>query len=144
MAKVGRPTTYKPEYCNVVIEKGKEGCSYAEMAVACGTVRATLDYWKEIHPEFSTALAYARELSQVWWEETGRTNLGKRDFNAQLWLKNVASRFRDDYAERRINELMGKDGGPVQIETKTIKSAELDDDTLEALELALASAIEAK
>lgn len=142
MAKVGRPSTYKPEYCNVVIEKGREGGSYSEMAVACGTVRASLDRWKEEHEEFRAALAYARELSQVWWEEAGRKNLSSREFNAQLWLKNVASRFRDDYSERKEMALTGKDGGPVKIEAKTINVEQLDDDALDALEIALAAAIE--
>ena len=39
--------------------------------------------------------------------------------------------------------LTGKDGGPVQIEAKTINVEQLDDEALDALELALAAAVEA-
>jgi len=143
MAKVGRPLSYKPEYCERVIELGKQGKSYSQMAIACGTVRGTLDYWNKEIPEFSAALALAREHSQNWWEEAGQTGLDNRNFNAQLWLKNISSRFRDDYAERRVNEVVGKDGGPVKIETKVIEATDLDDESLDIIEQALAASLEA-
>ena len=69
----GRPTDYKPEYCDRVIQLGKEGASIVEMACEIGVDRKTLEkIWPEAHEEFFQAFTYARQWSQVWWERKGR------------------------------------------------------------------------
>ena len=139
---VGRPTKYKPEYCEEVIRLGKEGKSIAQMAAFFDVDKASVFRWAEECDDFRTALARARVHSQNWWEDKAQQNLASRDFNAQLWLKSVASRFRDDYTERTQTEITGKDGGAVKVETKTIDSRALTPEQREALRSILMAAKE--
>ena len=94
----GRPTDYKPEYCELVVSLGKEGAGKAEMASACGVVRQTLDNWMKAHPQFLDAITRAREESLAWWEKMGRTGItmGKQ-FNANAYALQVFNRFPDDW-----------------------------------------------
>lgn len=111
----GRPTDYRPEYCEQVIELGRQGKSPAQIAAALDVARATLGNWAEAHPEFLAALTRAYDLSQAWFEDKGQEGLGVQGFNANLWSKQVSARFRADYTETRKQEISGPDGGPVQI-----------------------------
>jgi hypothetical protein len=109
----GRPTSYKPEYCDKVIELGKQGCSMVEIAVELGVPRTTMLSWADSHAEFSTALSMARDCAQAWWESTGRSGLVTPSFNGFIWKTTMQARFRDDYTERK--EITGGDGGPLQV-----------------------------
>ena len=136
---VGRPSLYKPEYCERVIELGKEGCSPAEIASDLDVDRVTLIDWSRAHEDFSTALTRAKIHEQAWWERAGKSGMIADRFNAQVWTKSVSARFKDDYSERR--EVTGAGGGPIQqaVTLRTLDVSELDDDQLEALETALLS-----
>ena len=109
----GRPTLYRPEYCDTVVTLATEGMSLTEMAHELGVVRDTLYEWDRVHPEFSAALTRARVASQAWWERQGRLGLTQQGFNASLWSKNVSCRFRDDWTEKTQTELTGKNGEPL-------------------------------
>jgi hypothetical protein len=124
-----------------VIEAGKLGKSITQMAVACDTVRSTFDYWEELHPEFSAALTRAKALSQDWWENAGQTGMLTQGFNANVWKHMVASRFRDDYADRKETSLTGKNGGPVQVESTVIDASELEPEARDAIKAALLAAL---
>jgi hypothetical protein len=139
--KVGRPSGYRPEFCELVLELGAQGKSFTQMAVATGYTKASLHGWRDQYPEFATALARAVELSQQWWEEKAQAGLGDRNFNAALWMKIAASRFREDYADRK--EVTGANGGPIQqaVTLRTLDVSELDDDQLDALETALVATL---
>jgi hypothetical protein len=136
---VGRPSSYRPEYCDQVLVWGKEGKSITGMAARLDVDKSTLLKWREVHPEFSTALARALVYAQDWWEEAGQAGVKSRDFNATLYNKIVASRFRDDYAERK--EVTGANGGAIKVETKVIDVEALEDEQLEALDEALKNMI---
>jgi hypothetical protein len=110
----GRPTDYLPEYCEQVIELGRQGKSKAQIAATLDVARMTLDNWAAVHPEFLDAITRARDLSMAWWEDKGQGGLDTSGFNASLWSRSMAARFPDDYTERQKRELTGKDGGPVQ------------------------------
>ena len=113
----GRPSLYKPEYCERVIELGREGMSIIEMAAEIGVSRSTLEEsWPELSAEFSEAFARARELSQAWWEGQGRKGLMADRFNAQLYSRSMAARFPKDWRESKEQRVTGADGGAVQIE----------------------------
>lgn len=102
---VGRPTDYRPEYCERVVELGKQGKSKAQIAVALDVVRNTLDLWAKANPEFLSAMQRAREESQNWWElqAQGSVYLPHQGgtFNAALWSKIMNVRFPDDYREKQ-------------------------------------------
>lgn len=97
----GRPTSYKPEYCEEVIELGKQGKSLAQMCAHFDIARSTIDQWAEDNAEFSEALSRARVHMQAKLEEMGFAGLGSKDFNAAVWKVTMAARFRDDYTERK-------------------------------------------
>lgn len=99
----GRPSTYKPEYCDTVIEVGSTGGWLSEMAEACDVHRNTMDVWAKAHPEFLEALTRAKQKAQAWFERKGREGLEAERFNANLWQKQMAARHRDEYTERREN-----------------------------------------
>lgn len=135
---VGRPSKYKPEYCEQILELGKQGKSIAQMASFFDVDKASIFDWAAAHEEFSTALARAKAHSQTWWEDKAQAHLGSRDFNAQLWLKSVASRFREDYTEKQVTEVSGPGGAPMQVESVAkIDATALDADQREALKAAL-------
>ena len=138
---VGRPSLYKPEYCEIAVELGKEGCSPAEIAAHFDVDRVTLIDWANAHDEFSTALMRAKIHEQAWWEKAGKSGMFADRFNATVWAKSVSARFRDDYAERR--EVTGANGGPIQqaVTVKALDVSQLDDDQLDALEAALVASI---
>jgi hypothetical protein len=120
----GRPTSYKPEYCERVIELGRIGMSVVEMASDIGVARNTLEtLWPEAHPEFKEALTQAREASQAWWETQARVNLvmpqGSGTFQASAWSRSMAARFPKDWREKNETAHTGPDGGPLEIKTIT-------------------------
>jgi transposase len=135
---VGRPSKYKPEFCERVLEMAAEGCSWAEYAAEFGIDRTTLYDWAASHEEFSTALTRAKALEQAWWEREARLGVRSKEFNANLWGKSVAARFRDDYTERKVTEVTGADGGAIKTETVArIDTKALDAEQREALKAAL-------
>lgn len=136
----GRPSLYKPEYCEVVVELGRAGKSMVQMAAQLGVDRASILRWKEEHEDFRASLSRALVLAQEWWEDRGQMGLHDRNFNAALWMKIVASRYREDYADRK--EITGADGGPLKVQASVLDVTSLDAEDIEALEAALRKAAE--
>jgi len=99
---MGRPSKYREEFCERVIELGQGGASVVEMAHALGVVKQTLYDWEKEHPAFLDALTRAREASQVWWEAAGRIGLTADKFNASVWSRSMAARFPNDWSEKRL------------------------------------------
>lgn len=97
----GRPTKYKPEYCNLIIEIGESGGWLSEMAEACDVHRSTMDEWAANHPEFSEALSRAKQKAQAWFEREGRFGLTADKFNSALWQKQMSARHPGEYTEKR-------------------------------------------
>lgn len=137
---VGRPSLYRPEYCEKVIELGRKGCSPAEIASDLDVDRATLIRWSGEHEEFRTALTRAKIHEQAWWEKAGKAGMVADRFNAQVWTKSVAARFREDYTERQ--ELTGAAGGPVAVANVDLRG--LSDADLATMQALLGKASEAK
>lgn len=140
----GRPSLYKPEYCETVIEVGQDGGSLTKMAVECNVDRKTLDDWAAAHEEFSAALTRARQLSLMWWEDKAKENVDNPKFNSSLWKMMVGSQHREEYGEmKRALELTGPNGGPIQTQTTVIDPAAMDPDARDALRYALTAAARA-
>jgi hypothetical protein len=137
---VGRPSLYKPEYCERVIELGKQGCSPAEIASEFDVDRVTLRNWADDHPEFFTALTRAKVHEQAWWERAGKSGMVADKFNAQVWTKSVSARFRDDYAERK--EITGAAGGPLAVASVDLRG--LSDAELATMQTLLGKAADPK
>lgn len=59
-AKVGRPSKYKPVYCDEVINTMATGLSLTAFAGDIGVSRETVNNWQHEHPEFLDAVKTAK------------------------------------------------------------------------------------
>lgn len=118
---MARPTDYRPEFCEIVVELGKAGKSVAQMAAEFDVSKQTVHNWMDAHPEFLDAMTRAKTHAQAWWEAKGQDGLfvapGVGTFNGSVWSRSMAARFPDDWRENKGVELTGAGGGPVQVMT---------------------------
>lgn len=123
-----RPSEYKPEYCETVIDCGRAGKSKIQMAVACGVAKIdTLDNWAAKNAEFLDALNMAMALSQDWWETQGQDGVfdeAGRKLNG-TYHKQMSARFPNSgWREQKTVELVGNsDASPVVIGFTDLKKA---------------------
>lgn len=89
----GRPTDYKPEFCDLVIPLLKQGMSIAEIGLELDIGYSTIYRWMDEHEEFREAIKSGREFSQGWWEKQGRVALREKEFSPTLWYMNMKNRF---------------------------------------------------
>ena len=62
--KLGRPTDYMPEFCNIVIELGKQNKNKTQIAAELGINLDTISEWEKKHEDFSGAM----KMSQIYAE----------------------------------------------------------------------------
>jgi hypothetical protein len=127
----GRPSVYQENYCVQVVEWGAAGKSVTWMAAQLDVSRDTIYEWAKVHSEFSDALTRAREKAQAWWEDQGQDGIKSPMFNGGVWAKNMGARFKADWGDTKSVELSGKDGKPIQSESKA--SLDVSGLTLEQL-----------
>lgn len=96
----GRPTEYRPELCEAVIEWGKLGKSKTWIASEIGVTRETLYAWERTHPEFSDAMARAKVFEQRWWEDAGQDGMRLQGFGQSIWSRSMAARFPKEWREK--------------------------------------------
>ena len=94
--KTGRPSAYKSEYCQMLIEHMKQGLSIESFAGVVGVNRDTLYQWNKVHPEFSDTLKRGTDLSLLFYEKFGVAIMaGKVDrANVTAWIFNMKNRFK--------------------------------------------------
>jgi len=68
LLKVGRPTKYKPEFCQLAIDLLSEGHSLYALASECNVSFETLMNWQNEHPEFLESIKIGKAKSAHWWE----------------------------------------------------------------------------
>lgn len=100
----GRPSLYKPEFCEEVIRLGVEGKGRAQIAAVLDVTRDTLDNWAADHPEFLRAMTRARELALAWWEEQGQKGIWAKEFNANAYRLQVLNRFPAEWRDKQDHE----------------------------------------
>ena len=108
MADVGRPSKYKPAYCDLLIEHMSEGASMTSFAAEIGVARDTISEWANVHPEFSAAVKIGKAKCAAWWEKLGRSNAISGDGNATLVIFGLKNMAADDWREKQQVE---HDGG---------------------------------
>lgn len=108
----GRPTDYKPEYGEKILELMQEGLSLAASAAEIGIHRQRVYEWAEKHPEFGEIFSLGKGKRQLFLE---RRLLSAKEgpvvTSTIFALKNAAS---EDFRDKVETEFTGKDGGPVQ------------------------------
>lgn len=112
-----RPSKYKAEFCESVIEWGRQGKSRTWMAAKLEISRECIYEWERQHPDFSDALKRAKALEQMWWEDAGQDGMTGEKFNTGVWARSMGCRFPDDWREKVAH--VGGDRGrdePIQQE----------------------------
>ena len=92
----GRPTKYRPEHCQLLIDTMAQGFSYEASASVIGVATSKLYDWEKRHPEFREAKVQAFGKSRVFWEKVGIDNLTsdkETRFNNPVWIFNMKNRF---------------------------------------------------
>ena len=84
---------------------GKQGKSRSEMCSLLNVGRATMAQWENDYSDFGQAYARAREHAQAWWEGKAQKSLGRKHFQAQLWRYSMAGQFKEDYAEKAVDQV---------------------------------------
>jgi hypothetical protein len=141
MTERGRPTDYRPEFCQKALELCQSGATDQELAEYFETSARSLYRWKLEHPEFCQALKAGKEFADerversLYAKAIGYTFDAVKIFMpagadgpvyapyrehvppdtsaAMFWLKN---RRAGNWRDKLDHELSGKDGGPVQFE----------------------------
>lgn len=101
----GRPTKYKPEYCEQLIEHMTEGLSYESFGANCNVCRDTLYEWEKQHKEFSDARKVGRSHLLAFFERVGRSAMaGKiKNFSAAAFIFNAKNKIGWTDKQENIN-----------------------------------------
>jgi hypothetical protein len=141
---VGRPTAYRPEMCQQLIETMAGGHSAEAGAAKIGISARSLFEWQKLHPEFLMAIQEGRHRAVLFWESLAIDVARGKPGNSQmitLSLKNrsrAASGWHHDVTK---TELTGADGGAIQTEVKTtIDASALGPEARAALRAAILAA----
>jgi len=155
----GRPTKYKPEYCDMIIEHfqkepvitlykeeynrdGSLKCktpiitaaqfpTFQSFAANIGVNIDTLHEWKKIHEDFSESYARAQELQEHIWLVNSMSNLYNSQF-AQFFGTNCLG-------YKNKSEITGANGGPIQL--AAVNYSALTTQELEELEAMASKAL---
>jgi transposase len=103
----GRPTDFKDEYCELLVQHMKEGYSFESFAGLVGVTRKTIYNWLEI-PEFLHAKERGFEVSRLTWEKIGKTITVHGEGNATAFIFNMKNRFREDWNDKKEIEHSGE------------------------------------
>jgi len=92
----GRPSKYRQEYCQALIEHQAKGLSYASFCAIVKVTPQTLKTWTEKYPEFLEAKNAAHYECMVFWERMGTQGAAGRikGFNVSAWIFNMKNRFQ--------------------------------------------------
>lgn len=112
----GRPNTYRPAFCDEVINLMASGLSLTAAMAELGYHRQTAYDWAESHPEFSDAIALGHAKRSLFLERQGiAADSGPKVTFVLAALKNCN---RDDFRDKQEIEHTGKDGGPIETVTR--------------------------
>jgi hypothetical protein len=103
--KLGRPTKYKPEYDQMLIDHMAKGYSFESFAGRIKVAGSTIYEWVEKHDAFREAKKKAFEENRFFWEGAGLEGLymGGKDnpFNSTIWIFNMKNRFPKQWRDRQ-------------------------------------------
>jgi len=149
---VGRPTVHTPEIAKEIIDRLLNGESLVRIAEDERMPgRVTIYRWFDERPDFGTKCARGREgLADYLVDEIEKLARSATKDNievvklqisvAQWRAMKMAPR---QYGDRRTTELTGKDGGPIQTESRVaIDASNLDPEAREALRAAALAALD--
>lgn len=100
----GRPTKYKPEYCEMLYDHLAKGYSYETFGVTIGVTKSTLYEWEKVHKDFSDAKKVGIGANQLYWEAQGRSGMRSKTFHSGVWIYNMKNRFRSTETWKPVKE----------------------------------------
>ena len=80
----GRPTSYKPQFCDEVILLGQKGYCVYRMAEALDVGKSTIYDWTKQHPDWKIALQLARDYTKAWLSKKMVDNLDNKNFQGRM------------------------------------------------------------
>ena len=114
-------TTYKPEYCEAIVDHCAQGGSIQSFAGVVGVSKQTLYNWKSANAEFAEACEIA--ISKATFEDEKLLDAVVKNGDAKKQLGaliyRLGNRAPDVWRNVQRTELTGADGGPIDHNTKT-------------------------
>ena len=109
---VGRPTKYRPEYCQQVIDFMGQGYSLTAFAGSIVVDRDSVYEWERTYPEFSVAVKAARGC-RVATLERGLLLDGQPSAQVTARIFALKNACPDEWRDR--HEMTGADGAPLAV-----------------------------
>jgi len=110
----GRPSVYKDEYCERVIEWMSRGYSVTACAGLIGISRETFYAWQRDHAEFAECVGIGQAKRVLFQENRMLHPKDKLDLTAAIFAAKCTG--DPSWREKQEIELSGSGGGPVKIE----------------------------
>lgn len=125
--KMPLPCKYKPEMCQIVVDKMAEGAGKYELCAELGISFRTWQNYRERYPEFDEAVARGEELSRAWWLSQGRLALRDKEFSYTGWYMNMKNRF--GWRDNQDMTIKGDKDNPIQ-HKHSVEFSKMTDDEL--------------
>jgi hypothetical protein len=117
----GRPTLYRREMCDRLVEAMANGLTAEAAAARIGISARSLFNWQKQHPEFLQAIQEGRQRSQLWWEERALAMASGEAGNTQIVMLGLRNRSRAATGWNNDTvklEHTGPEGGPVEVKAE--------------------------
>lgn len=90
-----RPSNYKPEFPEMLIEHMAQGLSFTSFGGIIGVPHQYMCEWEKKYPDFKKARAIGDSQSLVFWEKLGKVGImGKiKSFNASAYIFSMKNKF---------------------------------------------------
>jgi len=95
----GRPTKYKKEYCQMLIEHMAQGYSFKSFAGVITTDEVTIQRWANQYPDFRTAKMIGKSKERAIWEKLHLKccATGEGNMTGIIWAQK--NKFPEDYKD---------------------------------------------
>jgi hypothetical protein len=97
----GRPTKFKEEYCEQLIDHMNSGLSFESFGGVIEVAVSTLYKWAEDHKIFSEAKAIGFQKSRFFWEKIGIQQAQDGQGNATAFVFNMKNRFPAEWRDKQ-------------------------------------------
>ena len=120
---LGRPSKYRPEMCEKVVDLMAKGYSKIMVAAELDIDQDTLHRWckDEDKKDFYDAIKKGVSLSQAWWERQGLEALRDKDFSYTGWYMNMKNRFK--WSDNQNVNVGGQEDNPIKFQPVSFKDA---------------------
>lgn len=104
--KLGRPSKYKREFCQKLIDHMEKGFSFESFGAVIDVSVSNMNVWVTRYPEFQAAKDLAYNKSRLFWEKVGIDNLHTtvirkgnmtvtKSLNVRVWELNLKTKFKE-------------------------------------------------